>query len=183
MDIGRRAQPTSEAYRTSKERDPNRRFIPLTIGCLSVCLASVQKRNLYIATGKSKRHPTIFCKRLQCLLLGAGRSRRNKHAQNKSGTHCGNEVLELARSEQNGHWSIWKGGCNAQGAFNRSTIDESIIEQQGDGRANCEHRMSTWAPPTGKCLTRGTSILRTSFHTWTKNEHGMARRQFNHMSR
>jgi hypothetical protein len=33
-------------------------------------------------------------------LLGAGRSRRNKYAQNKSGTHCGNEVLEAVRSEQ-----------------------------------------------------------------------------------
>jgi len=107
VDIGRRAQPTSKAHRTVDElRDPKKRFIPLTIGCLSVCLASVQKRNHDRATGKIKRHPTIFCKRLQCLLLGAGRSRRDKDAQNKSGTHGGNEMLELARSKQNGPFSI-----------------------------------------------------------------------------
>ncbi len=150
VDIGRRTQPTSKAHRdrTAEElRAPNRRIIPLTVGCLSVCLASVQKRNHYRAwQNPSKRHPTIFCKRLQCLLLGAGRSRRNKYAQNKSGTHCGNEVLEAVRSEQNVSCSICRRGCNGHAAPNKGTIEGSIIEQQSNGRANCQHRMSTWAP-------------------------------------
>ena len=52
VDIGRRTQPTSKANRerTAEElRTPNKGIFPWTVGCLSVCLASAQKRKHYRA--------------------------------------------------------------------------------------------------------------------------------------
>jgi len=44
VHIRRRTQATSKAHRKAKRlRDPSKRFIPWTIGCLSVSLALMQK--------------------------------------------------------------------------------------------------------------------------------------------
>ena len=53
--------------------------------------------------------------------------------------------------------------------------------QQGVGHANCQDRMSTWAPPTIKWLTRASSTLRTFSHTCAKGEHDLSNYQEPHV--
>ena len=53
--------------------------------------------------------------------------------------------------------------------------------QQGVGHANCQDRMSTWAPPTIKWLTRASSILRMSSHTCMNGEHDLTDKQEPHV--
>ena len=53
--------------------------------------------------------------------------------------------------------------------------------QQSDGQANCQDRMSAWAPPTIKCLTRASSTLHTFSHTCIKREHDSSNYQDTHV--